>query len=198
MASLAWPAVVTGLTGDRHRSDRWRPASARGATVKGILLPPFLLSPPSFTTFPASNREEHTPLSSLLHLSQVPWWFEVWTKEKPQDWKEKDLPRPLFTFPLEFLGFNSSSSLQRYSNLSFARSPHMVQSFEFPLVEHLLRSPRRHSYRSIAFCWTHCEKSRIGVGRPSPVWPVVVTGLTGGACPPPNCVFLLFFNTYLF
>jgi hypothetical protein len=28
----------------------------------------------------------------------------------------------------------------------------MVQRSEFPLVEHLLRSPRRHTYRSIRFC----------------------------------------------
>jgi hypothetical protein len=27
----------------------------------------------------------------------------------------------------------------------------MVQRFEFPFVEHLLRSPRRHPYRSIRF-----------------------------------------------
>jgi hypothetical protein len=74
----------------------------------------------------------------------------------------------------------------------------MVQSFEFPLVEHLLRSPRRHTYRSIRFRWTHCDKSRIGVGRSSPAWPVAVTGLTGGACPPPNCVFFMFFKSYLF
>jgi hypothetical protein len=198
MASLAWPAAVTGLTGGRHRSDRWRPASARGATVKRILLPPFLLSPPSFTIPPLPPNREQLPPTPLFHLSHNPWWFEDSTKEKPQNWKQKDLLRPFFTFPFEFLGFNSSSSLQRYSNLSFARSPLMVQSFEFPLVEHLLRSPRRHSYRSIAFCWTHCEKSQIGVRRPLPVWPVAVTGLTGGACPPPNCVFFLFLNTYLF
>jgi hypothetical protein len=45
----------------------------------------------------------------------------------------------------------------------------LVQRFEFPLVEHLLRSPRRHSYRSIKFRWPHCENPRFGVGRPSPV-----------------------------
>jgi hypothetical protein len=62
----------------------------------------------------------------------------------------------------------------------------LVQRFEFPLVEHLLRSPRRHTYRSIRFRWTHCEKPRFGVGRPSPVRPVGAigsvlggTGLTG-------------------
>jgi hypothetical protein len=38
-----------------------------------------------------------------------------------------------------------------------------------PLVEHLLRSPRRHTYRSIRFRWTHYENPRFGVGRPSPV-----------------------------
>jgi hypothetical protein len=48
----------------------------------------------------------------------------------------------------------------------------MVQRFEFPLVEHLLRSSNRDSYRSIRFCWTHYENPRFGVGRPSPVWPV--------------------------
>jgi hypothetical protein len=190
-------AAVTGLTGCRHRSDRWRPALARGATVKGILLPPFLLSPLSFTILWLQTVNTFLPFTSLSTPS-TPWRFEDSTKEKPQDWKQKDLPRPLFTFPFVFLGFNSSSSLQRYSKLSFARSPHLVQSFEFPLVEHLLRSPRRHSYRSIAFCWTHCEKSQIGVGRPSPVWPVAVTGLTGGACLPQTVFFFLFFNTYLF
>jgi hypothetical protein len=74
----------------------------------------------------------------------------------------------------------------------------MVQRFEFPLVELLLRSPRRHTYRSTRFCWTHCENPRFGVGRPSPVWPVAVTGLTGDTCPAPNVVFFMFFNTYLF
>jgi hypothetical protein len=74
----------------------------------------------------------------------------------------------------------------------------MVLRFEFPLVEHLLRSSRRHSYWSIRFRWTHCENTRFGVGRPSPVWPMAVTGLTGGACPAPNGVFSMFFNTYLF
>jgi hypothetical protein len=74
----------------------------------------------------------------------------------------------------------------------------MVQRFEFPLVEHLMWSPRRHSYRSIRFRWTHCENQSFGVGRPSPVWPVAVTGLTGGVCPALNVVFFLCFNTYLF
>jgi hypothetical protein len=57
------------------------------------------------------------PLS--FHLSLLLWRFEVSIKGKPQDWKLKDLPRPLFTFPFEFFGFLSSSSLQRYSNLRF-------------------------------------------------------------------------------
>jgi hypothetical protein len=70
----------------------------------------------------------------------------------------------------------------------------MVQRFEFPLVEHLLRSPRGHTYRSIRFRWTHCENPRFGVGRPTPVWQVAVTGLTGGACPTPNVVFFMFFQ----
>jgi hypothetical protein len=48
----------------------------------------------------------------------------------------------------------------------------LVQRFEFPLVEHLLRSSRRHTYRSIMFRWTHCENPRFGGGRPPPVWPV--------------------------
>jgi hypothetical protein len=138
-----------------------------------------------------------TPPSPLFHLSQLPWRFEDSTKEKAQDWKQKDLPMPLFTFPFKFFGFNSSSSLQTYSNLLFARSLYMVQRFGFPLVYHLLRSPRRHTYRSIRFRWTHCENPRFGVGRPSPVWPVVVIGLTGGACPPPNGVFSMYFNTYI-
>jgi hypothetical protein len=52
------------------------------------------------------------PSSILLPLFP-PWRFEDSTKGKTQDWKQKDLPRPLFTFPFEFFGFNSSSSLQR-------------------------------------------------------------------------------------
>jgi hypothetical protein len=46
-----------------------------------------------------------------------------------------------------------------------------VQTFEFPLVYHLLRSPRRHTYRSIKFHWTHCGLHRSDRW-PSPVWPV--------------------------
>jgi hypothetical protein len=196
---------LSGLTCGCHRSDRWPSpvwpvtpgVSPWGHSKRNPFTP--LPSLSSIIHHPTTASKPWTPPPSpLFHLSHNPWWFEVSTKEKPQDWKQKDLLRPLFTFPFVFLGFNSSSSLQRYSNLSFARSPHLVQSFEFPLVEHLLRSPRRHSYRSIAFCWTHCEKSQIGFGRLSPVWPVAVTGLTGGACPPQNVFFFLFFNTYLF
>jgi hypothetical protein len=73
-----------------------------------------------------------------------------------------------------------------------------VQRFEFPLVYHLLRTPRRHTYRAIKFHWTHCENPRFGVGRPSPVWPVAVSGLTGGACLVPNFVFFMFLNKYLY
>jgi hypothetical protein len=108
------------------------------------------------------------PFSSLFHFPFSPWRFEVSTKGKAQDWKQKDPLRPLFTFPFEFFGFISSSSLQRYSNFHFARSPYMVKRFEFSLVKHLLRSPRRHTYRSIRFRWTHCENPRFGVRQPSP------------------------------
>jgi hypothetical protein len=111
---------------------------------------PFLLYPPLFTRSHPFQTVE-APLFSLSHLSQNPWRFEVSNKGRHQDWKQEDLSRPLFTIPLEFFGFLSSSSLQRYSNLHFARSPYMVQRFEFPLVEHLLRSPRRHTYKSIRF-----------------------------------------------
>jgi hypothetical protein len=111
---------------------------------------PFLLYPPLFTRSHPFQTVEAPPFS-LSHLSQNPWRFEVSNKGRHQDWKQEDLSRPLFTIPLEFFGFLSSSSLQRYSNLHFARSPYMVQRFEFPLVEHLLRSPRRHTYKSIRF-----------------------------------------------
>jgi hypothetical protein len=66
----------------------------------------------------------------------------------------------------------------------------MVQRFEFPLVEHLLRSPRRHTYRSIRFRWTHCEKPRFGVGRPSPVWSV--------ARVQPQMLFSSCFSTHIY
>jgi hypothetical protein len=131
----------------------------------------------SFTPLPSLSSIIHqvstlskswrTLPSSLFHLSQLPWSCKDSTKGKTQGWKQKDLLKPLLTFPFECFGFNSSSSLQRYSNLHFARSPYMVQSFEFALVEHLLRSPRRHTYRSIRFRWTHCENPRFGIGRPS-------------------------------
>jgi hypothetical protein len=49
-----------------------------------------------------------------------------------------------------------------------------LQRFEFPLVYHLLRTPRRHTYRSIRFHWTHCKNPRFGVGRLSLVWPVAL------------------------
>jgi hypothetical protein len=47
-----------------------------------------------------------------------------------------------------------------------------VQRLEFSLENHLLKTPGRHTYRSIKFCWTHCENPRFGVGRSSPVWSV--------------------------
>jgi hypothetical protein len=117
--------------------------------------------------------------------------------EKVQDWMEITLLRTLHWFPLEFFGFPSSSSLSRYSKLCFARSPYMVQRFEFPLVEHLLRSPRSHTYRSLDFCWTHCENSRIGGGRLAPVWPVLPTGLTVGGCQTLSPVFFVF-STHIY
>jgi hypothetical protein len=89
-------------------------------TVKiSSLLPLSLLSPPLFTSLLPFQTVKPLP-SSLFHLSQLPWRFEDSTKEKAQDWKQKDLTRPLFTFPFKFFGFNSISSLQRYSNLLFA------------------------------------------------------------------------------
>jgi hypothetical protein len=39
----------------------------------------------------------------------------------------------------------AKGSLQRYSNLVFTRSINSLSRFEFPLVEHLLATPRRHS-----------------------------------------------------
>jgi hypothetical protein len=96
-----------------------------------------LFYPPSFSLlhyspalFLSKTVKAFPPLS--FHLSFPPWRFKDSTKGKPQDWKEKDLPRPLFTFTFEFFGFLSSSSLQRYSNLRFARSLYFVQRFEFP------------------------------------------------------------------
>jgi hypothetical protein len=81
-----------------------------GPTVKiSSLLPLSLLSPPLFTSLLLFQTVK-TPPSSLFHLSQNPWRFEDSTKERPQDRKQKDLPRLLFTSPFEFFGFNSSSS----------------------------------------------------------------------------------------
>jgi hypothetical protein len=83
------------------------------------LLSLFLLSPPLFTRAHPFQTASH-PSSPSFHLSLPPWKCEDSTKGKTQDWKQKDLLRPLFTFPFEFFGFISSSSLQRYSNLLFA------------------------------------------------------------------------------
>jgi hypothetical protein len=168
--SLARPRVVTSLTGGQHRSDRWCPAVTCVPTVKRI----YSFTPHSF---------------SLLHYSQgltpsKPWkplTLSYFTSLKTHgDLKiqpRKDLKigskrisqGPFSLPPFEFFGFLSSSSLQRYSNLHFARSLYSVQRFQFPLVYHLLRTSRRHTYGSITFCWTHCEDPRYGVGRPSPV-----------------------------
>jgi hypothetical protein len=109
----------------------------------------------------------------------------------PQVWKERTLARPLYWFPIKFFAFPSSSSLKRYSNLRFARSLYSVQRFEFPLVEHHLRTPRRHPYIPIAFRWTHYENSRFGVRRLAPVGPVLLTGMTGDACPTLSSVFFV-------
>jgi hypothetical protein len=117
--------------------------------------------------------------------------------EKVQVWMEITRLRTLHWFPFEFFGFPSSSSLSRYSKLCFARSPYMVQRFEFPLVEHRLRSPRSHTYRSIEFFWTHYENSRIG-GR------TACTGLTSAPnrfdrwrLSNPKSCFLCVFDPYL-
>jgi hypothetical protein len=133
-----------------------------------------------------------TPSSPSFHLSQSPWTPKDSTKERHQDWMENTLPRTLHLFSFKFLEFPSSSSLKRYSNLRFAWYLYSVQRFEFPLVEHHLRTPRRHTYSSIDFCWTHCENSRFGGGRLAPIWPVLPTGLTGGGCPTLNHVFFMF------
>jgi hypothetical protein len=136
--------------------------------MESTFYPPSSLSSIISTSFFHLQTASH-PSSPSFHLSLLPWRCEDSTKVKTQDWKQKDILRPLFTFPFKFFGFISSSSLQRYSNLLFARSPYMVQRFEFPLVEHLLRSPRRHTYRSIRFRWIYYENPRFGVGQPSPV-----------------------------
>jgi hypothetical protein len=62
----------------------------------------------------------------------------------------------------------------------------MMQRFEFPLVEHLLRSSRGHTYRSIRFRWTHCENPRFGSDglHRSDRWRVFS----------PKCCFLLVFQ----
>jgi hypothetical protein len=170
--SLARPRAVTGLTGSHHRSDRWCPTATHGLTVKESIL----YHPPSLSSIIHQHSSLYKTVKALsplsFHLSLLPWRFKVSTKERPQDWKQKDLPKLLHWFPFEFFGFFSSSSLQRYSNLLFARSLYSVQIFEFPLVYHLLRTPRRHTYKSIKSCWTHCENPRFGVGRSSPFWPV--------------------------
>jgi hypothetical protein len=103
-----------------------------------------------------------TPLLLSFYLSLPPWKPKDSTMEKVQDWMEITLPRTLHWFPFEFFGSPSSSSLKRYSKLCFSRSAYVVQRFEFPLVEQLLRTPRRHTYRSVEFCWTQCENSRFG------------------------------------
>jgi hypothetical protein len=110
---------------------------------------------------------------------------------------EITLLRTLHWFPIKFFVSSLSSYLKRYSKLCFARSPYLVQIFEFPLVEHLLTSPRSHTYRSIDFCSIHCENSRIW-GR------TACTGLTGARhlsdqwwLSNPRFCFLHVFDPYL-
>ena len=83
------------------------------------------------------------PLPKLSPL--LPWRFEVWIKEKLVPSAEKIPLRRLNRVPNRFFGFKSSSSLQRYSKLVFARSINSMSSFESPLVEYLLTTPSRHS-----------------------------------------------------
>jgi hypothetical protein len=110
---------VTGLTGDA------RPQPVAPTVKISSFLPLSLLSPLLFTSpHPLQNLKLIT--SSLFHSTFPPWRLEDSTKEKAQDWKQKDLSWPLFTFPFKFFGFNSSLSLQRYSNLLFARYLYMV------------------------------------------------------------------------
>jgi hypothetical protein len=69
--SLARPRAVTGLTGARHRSNRWRPTSTRGSIVKiSSFLPLLLLSPPLFTrSHPFPNRGGPSLLPSFTSLN---------------------------------------------------------------------------------------------------------------------------------
>jgi hypothetical protein len=136
-------------------------------------------------------------LSSLLPPPFHPWISFDSIMKKVQDWMENTLLRTLYLFPIKFFVSSSSSSLKRYSKVCFAQSPHLVQRFELPLVEHLLRSSRSHTYRSINFRWTHCEKSRIW-GR------MACTGLTGALhqsgrwwLSNPGSCFLHVFDQYL-
>jgi hypothetical protein len=105
---------------------------------------------------------------------------------------EITLLKTLHWFSFKFFISPSSSSLKRYSKLCFARSPHMMQRFEFPLVEHLLRSPRSHTYRSIDFVGYIVRTQEFGGKRLAPVWPVLPTGLTSGGCQTVGPVVLMF------
>jgi hypothetical protein len=81
--SLDRPRAVTGLTNARHRSDRVRPTSTRGATVNGIHFLPLSFSLLYHFTrvTPPPNREEPPLLHSCTSLSPM----EIWRFNKGKD-----------------------------------------------------------------------------------------------------------------
>jgi hypothetical protein len=101
--SLARPRAVTDLTGARHRSDRWRPTSTHGPTMKSILsFSPFLLSPPLFTrSHPFQNRETHP--SPLSFTSPYPHGDLKFQPRKGSRLEAKGSPKTPLHIPLQAL-----------------------------------------------------------------------------------------------
>jgi hypothetical protein len=100
--SLARPRVVTGLTGARHRSDRWRPTSTRGPNSENILTFTPLFSPPLFTSIHLIQTMEAPLFSSLSPLSTP---MEIWSFNQRKDSRleAKGYPKAPLHFPLQVL-----------------------------------------------------------------------------------------------
>jgi hypothetical protein len=173
------------------------PVRTRGGTVKDSIFYPSL----SLSSIISPRLLLH-PTRGHLFLLPLPPPHSLhgclsFNHQKDRIRGGKDSPKAPPLIPLRVLRISFEFLSQKLFKSSISWSLYSVQRFEFPWVEHHLRTPRRHPYRSIVFCWTHCENQIFGVGRPAPVWPVPLTGLTGDDCPTLNLVFFVF-STHIY
>jgi hypothetical protein len=154
-----------------------RPTSTCGATVKGIHFLPLSFSLLfHFTSTSVPNRGA-TP--SFFSLSPPSKSMEVWrfNQEKGSRLEAKGSPKAPLHFPIRVHWIQLEFLSPKVFKSSFCPTPYMVQRFEFPLVEHLMRSPRRHTYRSMLTVKIRqpSHEFTFGVGMSFIPYPLVLT-----------------------